>query len=119
MLAVLMTFLAGAALAQEGDSAIGNETPTADQAQDKTETETADETKEPEEFKIPAGYQAKKRGKYTVYCIKDATIGTRFQTERCFDEAQVREYLLALEIQKRDIDRIRSTCVTASVCSPP
>jgi hypothetical protein len=30
----------------------------------------------------------------------------------------MREYLLALEIQKRDVERIRATCTTAAVCSP-
>jgi hypothetical protein len=54
-----------------------------------------------------------------LYCKRDRETGTRFTTEKCYDESQMREYLLALEIQKRDIDRIRSTCVNASVCAPP
>jgi len=56
MLAVLMTFFCGLAVARAGDSAIGNEIPTADQAKDKAETTTAADAKEPEEFKIPPGY---------------------------------------------------------------
>lgn len=111
-----ISLAAGLAVAQE--SAISDETPTADQAKDKPEVVAAVDAKPDDEFEPPPGFKTKKRGKFTVYCIQDATIGTRFKTERCFDEAQVREYLFALEIQKRDIDRIRSTCATASVCSP-
>ena len=50
--------------------------------------------------------------------MRDRTTGTRFATEKCYSGEQMREYLLALEIQKRDIDRIRSTCVSGSVCAP-
>jgi hypothetical protein len=107
----------GFAFSQE--SAIADETPASEQATDKVETDSAAKAEEEKrEFEPPPGFKTKKRGKFTVYCIQDATIGTRFKTERCYDEAQMREYLLALEIQKRDIDRIRSTCVTAAVCSP-
>ncbi len=112
----LLTLVSGFALAQE--SAVGNEAPAADQAVDKLETESAAKVSEEKEFEPPPGFKTKKRGKFTVYCIQDATIGTRFKTDRCLDEDQVREYLLAREIQKRDIDRIRSTCATSTVCSP-
>jgi len=114
---LVMSLVAGWALAQE--SPIGNETPAADQAADKVEMESVVKADEKKEFEPPPGFKTKKRGKHTVYCIQDATIGTRFKTERCFDEAQVHEYLLALEIQKRDIDRIRSTCASGGVCAPP
>ena len=111
--------VAHVALAQ--DSAIANEKPTADQANDKAEVTTIAAVKEEEkdrEFKPPPGFLTKKRGAFVMYCEKDRETGSRFVTEKCFDEAQMREYMLALEIQKRDIDRIRSTCATASVCSP-
>lgn len=117
MLAVLMAFLAGAALAQDGDSAIGNETPTADQAQDKTETDTADEAKEPEEFKIPAGYQAKKRGKKVVYCKKSMESGTRFSQEKCYDETQLREMELAREQEQSTFEQNRKVCSNLESCS--
>jgi hypothetical protein len=117
MLAVFMTFLAGTALAQEGDSAIGNETPTADQAQDKAETDTADEAKEPEEFKIPAGYQAKKRGKKVVYCKKTTQSGTRFSQEKCYDETQLREIEAARERDNATFDQSRKICSNPEACS--
>lgn len=115
----LLCMATGAALAQ--DSAIGNETPAAEQAPDKTATESSAavaEAKEEEPFTPPPGFQVKKRGELVLYCKRDRETGTRFTTEKCYDEEQVRDYLMALEIQKRDIDRIRSTCANASVCAP-
>lgn len=116
MLTVLMAFLAGTAFAQDGDSAIGNETPTADQSQDKAKTETADEAKEPEEFKIPAGYQAKKRGKKVVYCKKAMESGTRFSQEKCYDEAQLREMEVAHEQDQTKFDQSRKLCSNLEAC---
>ena len=120
--ACLLSMTAQVALAQ--DSAIADETPTADQANDRAEVATTAAVKVEEagkeaEFKPPPGFLTKKRGELVVYCKKDRETGTRFVTEKCLDEAQMREYLLALQIQKRDVDRIRSTCSTASVCANP
>jgi hypothetical protein len=115
---ILMVLAAHAADAQ--DSPIGNETPAADQASEKATAETAAAAaaEKDKEFKPPPGFLTKKRGNLVLYCMKDRTTGTRFTTEKCYDEDQMREYLLALEIQKRDVERIRATCTTASVCSP-
>jgi len=112
LLAALPTF------AQE--AAIGDDTPAAEASNDEAAnvanaSETAPVDKE---FKPPPGFKTKKRGEIVLYCMKDSTVGTRFKTEKCYDETQMREYLFALEVQKRDIDRIRSTCATATVCSP-
>ena len=116
MLVVLMAFLSVSVLAQASDSAIGNETATADQAQDKAETETADEAKEPEEFKVPAGYRAKKRGKKVVYCKKDMESGTRFAQERCYDEVQLKEIELAREEGNATFDQSRKICSNLEAC---
>jgi hypothetical protein len=115
--AILMCLAVTAAQSQ--DSPIGNETPAAEQAPDKAVSEkAADAADEHEPFTPPPGFQTKKRGEMVLYCKRDRETGTRFTTEKCFDENQVREYLMALEVQKRDIDRIRSTCATASTCAP-
>ena len=66
------------------------------------------------EFKPPPGFKTKRRGKLVVYCIKDSTVGTRFQTEKCYDQAQMRDYLAAQQEQKRDIERVRNTCSTGT-----
>lgn len=117
MLAILVAMLACAGVAQASGSAIGNETATADQAQDKAETDTADEAKEQEPFKVPAGYRAKKRGKKMVYCKKDMESGTRFSQERCFDEEQLRAQELARQQEKATLDASRLVCGTPESCA--
>jgi hypothetical protein len=105
------------AIAQE--AATGNDTPAAEAAGDKAESTTkADAAAKEEEFKPPPGFKTKKQGDMVLYCMRDSTVGTRFKTEKCYNEVQMREYLLALEVQKRDIDRIRSTCATGATCAP-
>lgn len=116
MLAVLVAFLAGSSLAEAGSSAIGNETPTATQAPDKAQTDTVDEAKEPEEFKIPAGYHARKRGKKMVYCKKSMESGTRFAQTRCFDEEQLRAMQLEEHENKNAIDQSRKACANPDTC---
>lgn len=117
MPAILMMLLVCAGVAQASNSAIGNEIATADQAQDKAETDTADEAKEPEEFRVPAGYRAKKRGQKTVYCRKDTEHGTRFTRERCYDEEQLRARELAREQEKATLEQSRRVCATPENCA--
>jgi hypothetical protein len=76
----------------------------------------AAETKD-EEFKPPRGFRTKKRGELVLYCQTDATLGTRFKTEKCYNEEQLRAYMLALESQRRDVDRIRTNC-GGGPCTP-
>ena len=52
-------------------------------------------------FELPPGFKAVKRGEIVVYCYKDATVGTRFKTRKCYNEEQLRVYLLASESQQR------------------
>ncbi len=105
-------------LAQEGT--IANDTPAAEASSDKAENtaQAAEPAPTDDEFKPPPGFKTKKQGALVLYCMRDSTVGTRFKTEKCYDETQMREYLLALEVQKRDIDRIRTTCATGSTCAP-
>jgi hypothetical protein len=35
------------------------------------------------------GFKPKKRDGVTKFCYSDATLGTRFETEKCFDQAQM------------------------------
>ena len=114
---LLLTLAALPALAQ--DLAVRAESPAAEASSEKPETPLKADAVAPDEkeFKPPPGFRTKKRGELVLYCMKDSTVGTRFKTEKCYDEDQMREYLLALEIQRRDIDRIRSTCGTGSTCA--
>jgi len=117
----LIVIMLAALTAHAQETAVGADTPAAADvpagkaAVTATSSEAAPKV---EEFKPPPGFKTKKRGEIVLYCMKDSTVGTRFKTEKCYDEEQMREYLLALEIQKRDIDRIRSTCSSAAVCAP-
>ena len=122
--AVLLCLAAQWTLAEE--TAAGKETPPAE----KTDSELAADAQAEAtakkgvpvpgdaDYKPPPGFKVKKQGQHLLYCMRDRTTGTRFATEKCYSGEQMREYLLALEIQKRDIDRIRSTCVSGSVCAP-
>jgi hypothetical protein len=113
-------FLAMAAqLAFAQDSGVADAKPAAEQSAAKADAATTAAAAKPgaKEFKPPPGFYTKKRGALKVYCKKDSEIGSRFITEKCLTEEQMHEYLLALEVQKRDIDRVRSTCATGSTCS--
>ncbi len=117
---IFFSLAAGMAAAQ--DSAVSDEKPTADQASEKAEaSSTATTAEATKEFKPPLGFATKKRGKLVLYCKKDSTIGTRFRTEKCYSEDQVRDYIIAQQENKRDIDRIRSTCSSGAsdVCVHP
>jgi hypothetical protein len=112
-IALLMTFWAGTTFA--GAIAVGNDPPV-DQDKDKEAAATAEK---PEEFKPPDGFIAKKRGKLILYCSTITPIGTRIKAERCYSEDQMRDYAIALQENKRDIDRVRSICSNEKVCGRP
>jgi hypothetical protein len=119
-IAFALCFVTASTFAQA--PAAGDETPAGDQSKTATATSQATEAAaEEKEFKPPVGFIPKKRGALVLYCKKDSTIGTRFQTEKCYSEAQVRDYIIAQQENKRDIDRVRSTCSSgvAEVCSAP
>ena len=116
MLAILMAAVAGSAFAWDNDSAIGNETPTADQAQDKAKADTTDEAEPEEPFKVPAGYQPKKRGKKMVYCKKAMESGTRFSQEKCYSEDQLRALEAEQEQEQVTLDQNRKVCATVESC---
>jgi hypothetical protein len=116
LLAILLAVSAQLAFGQ--DSGVADSKPAASQAAAKSEAAKAANAANPaeKEFKPPPGFYTKKRGALKVYCKKDSEIGSRFVTEKCLTEEQMHDYLLALEIQKQDVDRIRSTCGTAGAC---
>lgn len=116
MAAIAWMAVCGVALAQDSDSAIGNETLTADQAQDKAESATAAEAKEPDVFTPPPGYKAKKRGKKVVYCKKNLESGTRFASESCYDEARLKEMEMARQEDQTRFDQVRKVCPSLDTC---
>lgn len=115
MLMVLGVFLAAPALAEP--TAIGNEIPTSEQAPDKNAAETTDEAREPAAFKVPAGYQPKKRGKKVVYCKKSMESGTRFAQEKCYSEDQLRAMSAEREQDQANFDQTRKVCANSESCA--
>jgi hypothetical protein len=115
---MIMTLVAGLALAQESTSAIGDETATADQGDEKAESAAPVKTREPQEMVLPPGFKARKRGDITLYCIRGKATGTRFPTESCYDEPGLRDYILKREASNREFDQNRAICSNPAVCAP-
>jgi hypothetical protein len=61
------------------------------------------------------GFKPKKRNGVTMFCYTDATLGTRFETEKCFDQA----HMEALAQQRQDQRNLmqRPGACTGSACS--
>lgn len=116
--AFIIALAATAALAY--GSPMADETPAADLAKQPAATETVADKKEiPFEERLPPGFKVKKRGKFTLYCKRETPLGTRFKSETCYDEANMRAYMLALEENKSDVDRIRNICSNPCACGMP
>jgi hypothetical protein len=98
---------------------MADETPTADSASPPAAEAVADKTDIPIEERLPPGFKVKKRGKFTLFCKTDTPLGTRFKSETCYDEANMRAYMLALEENKSDVDRIRNICSNPCACGRP
>ena len=83
------------------NTAVVDKPPNVDAASVKSATPAASEKNE-REFKPPYGFKTVKRGKLVVYCRQnDTATGSRFKTAKCYDEAGLRSYLLALEQLQR------------------
>jgi hypothetical protein len=116
-LAVLAAFVSGVIAAPAMAGPIAQEKAVSDQAPDKAVTESADEAKPAEEFKVPAGYQVRKRGKRLVYCKKSMESGTRFAQTQCFDEEQLRAKELERQQEQAKMDQTRKVCATPETCA--
>lgn len=60
------------------------------------------------EFKPPPGFKPKKHGDVTLYCRKEAVLGSRFPAEKCYDEAGIRAIKLAELEQMEVLERMRA-----------
>lgn len=69
-----------------------------------------------EEFKPPNGFKTKTRGGETLFCKKDTSTSTRFSTEKCYSEAQLREHMEILENEMRNLEQMRTYCSDPSRC---
>ena len=74
------------------------------------------EEKAAEPVKLPPGFREKKRGKYTVYCRKDVAMGSRFASEKCYDERGLREYIDDQRENQKQVDQMRRICGSMDAC---
>ena len=61
------------------------------------------------------GFKAKKRDGVTKFCYTDATMGTRFETEKCFDQAHMEALVQQRQDQRNQLGQ--PTACTGSACS--
>lgn len=116
---IALIFLLWAGAAIEGSGAVAAEPPDPTPDAAKPAADVASDKKTDREFTLPPGFKEQKRGKFILYCKREAAMGTRLKSETCLSEAQMRDYLLALETNKVDIDRVRAICSNPCVCGQP
>lgn len=117
VIAFILVLLSGAALVSVGATGSEPPDPTTDAAKPEAAADSGAEQEEP--LVPPPGFKMKRHGKFLLYCKREAPMGTRLKSETCYDEQQMRDYLLALEAGKVDIDRTRSICSNPCVCGMP
>lgn len=61
------------------------------------------------------GFRPKKRNGVTQFCYTDATLGTRFETEKCFDQQHMEMMVQQREDQRRQLQQ-PGAC-TGAACS--
>jgi len=61
------------------------------------------------------GLKPKKRNGVTVYCHTDATVGTHFETEKCYDQEHM-EMLVQQRQDQRNVMQQPGAC-TGSTCN--
>lgn len=67
----------------------------------------------PDDFKIPAGYQAVNQGIATVYCTRITPVGSRIPQTYCLTLDQVKERQRQAEIARREVAQKTSIAGTS------
>ena len=83
---------------------------------DVTESAASAAEAEERELVLPPGFKPKKRGKFIVYCKRDAVLGTRMPAERCYDEEGIRAMLRAQAEDREKVDQMRRICGSMEAC---
>lgn len=118
ILAILVALPTGIAFGSPGPDPIGNETTIADETdKNKSDTPVASEGAEADKpFMAPPGYKAKSRGKKVVYCRKDTVSGTRFASETCYSEAQLKAQAEERAREAQELEQRRRICNSLEAC---
>ena len=69
-------------------------------------------------FSVPSGYKSRGKGALIVYCRKDTILGSRFPTESCYTEAQIRELEASAAVTRREVDK-GAICGGSAGCVNP
>ena len=119
IIVVALAACLAAQVALSAEPASTDEKPKSDATSEKADAAavTAAAAQKDEAFTPPPGFKTRKRGDEVLYCQRDATVGTRFKTEKCYNEEQLRTYMMVTEAQRRDLDRIRTNC-GGGPCTP-
>lgn len=80
------------------------------------EASDAEAAKKEEPFKPPPGFRQRKRGEFVVYCRKETVMGTRFASEKCYDEEGIKAMLVAQQDDRDKVDQMRRICAGDSSC---
>jgi hypothetical protein len=93
-------------------------TPSESGEREATDATAASVSKTDEDggFVLPPGFKARKRGKFIVYCRKEAVMGTRFPAEKCYDETGIREMLRSQLEDRQRVDQMRRICGNREAC---
>ena len=68
-------------------------------------------------FRPPAGYRPKRVNGEQVWCAKLVVLGSKFPTEDCRNEAELRELIRTRESMRTDIEQRTRVCASAGGCA--
>lgn len=91
--------------------AAGADEPAAEPEAQQTVAEANPAAEESKEFKPPPGYRRKQHGDVTLYCRREAVLGSRFKAEKCYDQAGVEALQRAERENLETLERIRNCSV--------
>jgi len=110
---LLYSFVAIAGEPQPASSAPETEEAHMKNAADEHAAQEPEETPQ-RDFKAPAGYKKKTKRGSTFYCRTETPVGTRFPTEYCFTEDQLRRMEAANQHMRDDVAHRQQTCAGSS-----
>ncbi len=113
----LLILAAGSVFAAASDLATSNESPVAEAVPVEPAGDAVAEIKEDKPFRMPPGFRTKTRGEKTVYCRKETLSGSRFGSETCYTEEQLKAIAAQNEAQRQEIERNRRACAADAACA--
>jgi hypothetical protein len=94
----------------------GGTAPVAAQPAPQPTTTAVATAKKP--LKRPPGYKIVKRDGVNYYCRKDASIGSRVETLKCYSEKEMEVQLLTQDEERSNMHQRMRTCAGSSCVTP-